>query len=249
MIFSTVTLGAWLAKSGLSWLTPKNIARAFVAICVAYCVWLAYSWAFARGEAHQAKVDQKAIAQITDERDNAIRARDNAIAELKEYKAAYLQWYNTTRVANENLAKQNKALVQDLSNRLAAAEKRAQDLKDKNDDIPKYIPPAADITLPAGFVSLYNLSLEAPGQSSGDGISFGLGQDAGSPSGITLSQFAAVARWNNAEAVRRGVIIRLWQEWYITSKQQFTEAQQKAAEDIPRLPSENQPVSNSVVPE
>lgn len=224
-------LGKWL----FSKLTLRNILYLILLVFAIYGGWKTYNWIYDRGASAQAAIDKPII-------DGAVKTRDEAVATKNEYVAAYNKHVAETKEANARLKADNEATVKKLSDRLAKAEADAKRKQGLLDAIPKYIPPSADPVLPVGFVSLWNLSLEgsAPGaDASVHGISGGPGEGNGAPSGITLSEYAyQVGIPNNVEAVQRGVIIRSWQTWYEETKQQFTEAQRKKAEAIPRIPAD-----------
>lgn len=247
MSLSLVTLFfSGLGKKILPLITPTNIARVIGAILLLIGLYMVYDAIYDRGYGVGQKDEKEAhaeeMARMQTALNEAVEARTKAEAELKGYKDSYDAWYTTTRVENERLAQQNAALAARLQVRLIAAEERARRYKELADDIQQFIPASADTYLPYGFVSLYNLSLEAPSAAAVDQLSFGTAGNVGAPSPVTLSQFASVSIWNNAEAVQRGVIIQQWQDWYANAKQNFDEAQQRAAEAIPRLqenPSED----------
>lgn len=225
-------LGEWL----LSKLTLRNIFY-FILLCLAvYGGLKTYNWIYDRGATAQAAIDKPII-------DKANGERDQAVATKNEYVAAYNKHVTETTAANKLLAEQNAATVKGLEAKVAKAEAesaRKQKLLDQIDD---YVPPAADVSLPVGFVRLYGLTLEegsaAEGSPAGNGVSFRPGEAAAAPSGLTLSGFTQeIIGPNNIEAVQRGVIIRGWQTWYEETKHQFTEAQRKKAEAIPRVPAD-----------
>ena len=230
---------AWVGKKLLPLLTPTNIIRLITAVLLLIGIYMIYDAiydrAYAAGQKDQKELSAGEVAAANKARDDANKDKEAAQAELKTYKDTYDLWYRTTRVENERIAKENAELAARLRTRLVAAEERARRYKELADDIQKYIPASADTYLPLGFVSLYNLSLEAPSAAAVDQLSFGAEGNVGTLTPVTLSQFASVSVWNNAEAVRRGVIIRQWQEWYTENKKNFDEAQQRAAENIPRV--------------
>ena len=235
-------LAAFFGSMGdkfLKLLTPTNIIRAITAILLLIGIYMVYDAiydrAYAAGQEDQKGLSAGEVAAANARAADAEKAKKTAESTLATYKASYDEWDRTTRVVNERIAKENAELAARLRTRLVAAEERARRYKELADDIQNYIPASADTYLPLGFVSLYNLSLEAPSTAAVDQLSFGTEGNVGTLTPVTLSQLASVSVWNNAEAVRRGVIIRQWQEWYVENKQNFEEAQQRAAEAIPRL--------------
>jgi hypothetical protein len=243
--------GGWgwvlsIGKRILPKLTLRNILI-FIGICVLlYGQWKFYDWAHGRGEIKQAKADAAQIAQITSER-NELQTKYTA------YRGAFKTWVFRSELARINLAKANEKTIAEIEQRLQTSEaKRAKLQKDLKNAIPQFIPPAVDFDLPAGFVRLWNISLEGePGSTAvPGGISQSLGYDAQAASGLTLSAFSVIGVENNQECVARGEVIREWQGWYYTSRDQFTKAQQESADAIPRLPADNgdTPPSNAITP-
>jgi hypothetical protein len=222
-----VNLGKWL----LSKLTLRNIGILIALLAIAYGQYRFYNWAQDR----QYKEDKVVIDRVTGERDR-LQTKYNT------YRGAFKTWVKRSETARLALARANAQTIAEIEQRLQASEKKRSKLQeDLKHAIPKYIPPAVDYTLPAGFVRLWNISLEGepgvPAAGSG-GISESLGFDAQAPSGLTLSSFSVIGVENNQECVARGEVIREWQGWYYKSRDQFTKAQQDSANAIPRLPAD-----------
>lgn len=224
-------IGAWFVKEIWSKLTFKHLAYLVAALALAYCQYQFYQWSHTRGATAQAAADAKQIAQITGER-NDWQTR------YKAYKRAHFTWVHRSEQARLLHAKLNAENVAALEQRLAAAEVQATKTKGRTHAIPKFVPPPVDFVLPAGFVRLFNLSLEGePGSGAtvADPVSESLAFDAQAPSGTSLSAFSVVSTENNAECVARGEVIRTWQKWYEVESANFTEAQRASAAAIPQV--------------
>jgi len=233
---------AWLTKEVWSKLTFKHILIIIGALALCFAQYQFYGWSKDRGMAAQAKLDAPVIAKLTKER-NDLNTKYNA------YKQAHYTWVYRSELARLKLKAENEATNRRIEADLAKAReqlKRSQGIKY---DIPKFIPPSVDTSVPAGFVRVFNVSLEGePGSTAepfGVPGSFRLPDTA--PSGLTLSAVAEVIADNNAECVYRGKVILGWQTWYDESRASFTKAQQEAADAIPRVEGD-QPPSNAIQP-
>ena len=227
-----------IAKSIWDGITLKGILQFVAACAVAWLLYTAYNWVLERGKAQQLAEDTVIIDALKEDLAEMTTERDEAIARRDLFVSAYDKLVADTAAARKQQQEQNAATVARLERQLLAAQKDAKKKQELLDDLTTYLPEnIGSLELPAGFVSLYNLSLEGrPDQDPAfPGIPRGFQGDAAAPTGITVSDFAHVFVGNNAEAVQRGVVIKAWQDWYAESKQQFTAAQQAAAENIPRL--------------
>ncbi len=213
-------------------ITFKGVMIFLAIVVVLLCGWGTYNWIFDRG----AKSRDVEVTTLTGQ-------KDKAVADYEKYKGEYEEWVRTTKNAKEQFIREQAATIEQLQTDLAKARESSSKKEVIYRDVTKYIPAQIGDTtfMPVGFVRLWNDTLEGSGSgeaSPGNGISFGTFGPDGAASSVTLSEFSKVAGWNNDEAVQRGVIIRSWQKWYTDTKHQFTEAQRKAAEAIPRVPEE-----------
>ncbi len=216
-------------------LNPRTWLYLLLLAVVLYSGYKTYSWIYERG----AQSRQQEINTLTEQRDKAIRERNQARAEKAAYAKAWKEFVRNSEEATRQLKEENAATVNRLTARLKTLEKRSQTTRDLAHEIPQYVTPQADsrCVVPVGFVRLFNESIEGQaGTRSADGpLPEGAGGDAAAPSGLALSQVADAIVYNHDEAVRRGVIIQLWQQWYTESRDQFTKAQQLKADSIPRV--------------
>lgn len=217
-----VDLGKWL----LSKLTLRNIGVLIALIAIAYGQYRFYGWAQAR----QYEEDKVVIDRVAGERDK-IQAKYTA------YRTAFKAWVFRSETARLKMEKANAENVAKIEHELAAAKVQAAKTRGRTHEVPKYVPPSADYVLPAGFVRLYNLSLEGePGYTApADLVSEGVSFDVGAPSGLTLSAFSVISTENLSECVYRGEVIRKWQDWYVREEASFTQTQKDAAAAIPRV--------------
>jgi predicted RNase H-related nuclease YkuK (DUF458 family) len=128
---------------------------------------------------------------------------------------------HATALAQQTL--ESDEVITNLHVRVAEAQAQKQKTKTLIKEVTKYVTKEADArcTVPVGFVWLYNASLAGevagvPGSPPGD---------VDSPSGVKISEVAAVAGDNNAECVKRGKLIEAWQTWYVRNKDIYARAQ------------------------
>jgi len=201
---------------------------AIILVLVAGIGWYGYDKVVDHAKATQMAADQKVI-------DKSNADRDAAIATKNQYVAQYNKFVSDTNKAVAQQKVDQDKINADTATKLAAAEKRAAQVRTVIKQVDHYVTTTADAhcTIPVGFVQLFNGTLEANASASFPTISSGSGGLADAPSGIALSTVASIIGANNAEAVQRGVIIQQWQDWYKSSRDAFTKAQQAQADSIP----------------
>lgn len=218
----------------LTWLkslTFKDYLKFAGVLLMCYGLYQGYQFAYHKGQQaeHAVMAPQLEKAQLA-----AKKEQD----ELKDYKEQYIRWVEQSQKAQEQFAKEQKQLQQSLTEQLKAAQKRAQQREVTPRDITNYITQADDAhcTVPLTFGLLHNQSIEGtPASSAGNVLPSTAASVQNAPSSLTLSQYAAVAAYNNSEAVRRGEIIALWERWYEETKAQFEKAQQPHQGQLPPL--------------
>lgn len=177
--------------------------------------------------------------------DRGAHSRDQEVAQLQSQikqlqtdlageKAKLVKWNEDTKRANQQFAAEQETLRKGLQTQLDAANARANQRKVVIHEIPKYITAADDAAcvIPVNFTLLHNYAIEGYPPGALDQLSDAATGVQTAPSTLTLSQYAVVDQNNGSEAVRRGAIIHQWEQWYDASKDQFTRAQQSAAEAI-----------------
>lgn len=211
---------AWFAlstlKSFFQSLTVKNVLAVILVLFVAFGLYKGYRFAYERGYA--SRNDEVALlkAQLLKERQ----------------KVAALT--TASQIAEEKFKSQQTVLQQQLEQQKKQLQEQAHKREVVIREIPKYISVEDDrhCVIPVNFGLLHNQSIEGASTDSQTGLSDTAAGQRGTPSSLTLSEYAAVALYNNSEAVRRGKIIEQWEQWYDQSKAQFDQAQQAAAEAI-----------------
>ena len=126
-------------------------------------------------------------------------------------------------------------VLEDLHKRLKAAENRPPIVKTVIKEVTKYVTPSADAraVVPAGFVWYHDVAAtESPDDAAA--LAANPPADVDAPSGIALSTVATVTAFNYEECRTRGVMLDLWQQWYVRSKAEYeafskplTEAEQR----------------------
>lgn len=207
--FGKITLRQWLYFFGL--------------LAVLFVGYKGYNWVYDRG-AHSR--DQE-VAQLQSQ----IKQLQT---DLAGEKAKLVKWNEDTKRANQQFAAEQETLRKGLQSQLDAANLKANKRKVEYRDVVKYISIAddANCVIPANFELLHNWSIEGQPPGALDQLPEAASGVQGAASTIKLSELAAVNSHNNSEAVRRGAIIHQWEHWYDASKDQFTRAQQSAAEAI-----------------
>lgn len=203
-------------KPILNWFTPKRLLYLGLLCCLLFTLYKGYHWAYDRGSvSRQSEIDQLTV-DLTNER------------------TRLTVWQRETKQANETFLAQQETLRQSLQTQLDEANLRAAQRKVEYRDVYKYITQADDAAcpIPVNFGLLHNYSIEGTPPGTLDQLSDAAPGVSSAPSTLTLSQYLTVATHNNSEAVRRGDIIRQWEQWYDASKEQFEAAQRKAAEAI-----------------
>lgn len=200
--FSKITLRQWLYFA------------AFIAIL--FCTYKTYSWVFDRG-AHSRDTE---VAQLK--------------ADLEAERGKIAKWTADTKLANEKFALEQAGLRKNLQVQLDAANLKASQRKVEIREVTKYISAADDAAcrIPVAVDSLFNYAAEGTPPGALDQLSDPAPGVQATASTTTLSQLTVVATNNTSEAVRRGAVIHQWEQWYDASKEQFTRAQQSAAEAI-----------------
>jgi hypothetical protein len=184
----------------------------------------------AEGAQAQLKIDQPKI-------DAATTRATKAEAALAAYEDQVQKWRQDTASAEAQQKADNAKTLNDINQKLAAAQKRASALQTSLAQVKTHVTAKDDARciVNVGFVRVFNGSLEASSPFyAGSSVAGGIAGDDEGPSGITLSDVASIVQFNNAEAVQRGVIIKQWQAWYTQNKASFEKAQQAAAEGIPK---------------
>lgn len=203
-------------KSIFQWFTPKRLLYLALLLCLLFTGWRGYQWTYQRGaDSRQPEVDQLTTA---------LEAEKNRIS----------VWQTETKNANAVFLAQQETLRQSLQTQLDEANLRAAQRKVEYRDVVKYITAEQDAAcpIPVNFGLLHNYSIEGTPPGALDQLSDTASGVSSAASTLTLSQYLTVATHNNSEAVRRGAVIRQWEQWYDASKAQFNDAQRKAAEAI-----------------
>ncbi len=219
-MFTSFSIAAiWtVVKTFVKGMTLRQWLYVLLAVAALLGMWRFYAFAYERGQQAQHRVDAKILKDTNDK-------LASAESLLSTYRGAYKSWLNQSETAEKKLQSENKI----LSSRLDTALKNASKIASAKQkvlirEIPKFIPAAVDVSVPAGFVRLYDHALLPTASARQDGeLSFGTGFDAAAPSGLTLSGIAPVLIENNAECVVRGEVIEAWQTWYKTNKASFEE--------------------------
>lgn len=207
--FRSITLKQWLHFGLL--------------LLVLFAGYKGYSWIYDRG-AHSRD------AEVAKLQEQVSQLQTSLVAE----KAKIAKWNADTKKANEQFAAEQETLRAGLQAQLDAANLKAKQRKVEYRDVIKYISTADDAScvIPVNFELLHNWSIEGEPPGSLDQLSEAAPGVQGTASTIKLSELTAVISHNNSEAVRRGRVIKQWEQWYDASKEQFTRAQQAAAEAI-----------------
>ena len=234
--------GAGWLKVGKFLIQPRNLLRFAAIIAIVFALHKGYNWIYDRGMAKQQAIDAPIIAKLTKERNEIKGKYDTLHANVTTWKAQSAE-------ADRVFKADQKLIVDGLERQLKESErKRKQQQKDLQRDLPKYIPASVDIALPVGFLWLQNRSIEGQAAGSQNGLPGSTGVAADTPSGLTLRGYSEhILIPNNDEAVRRGEIVLGWQQWYAKTRLNFTEAQRKAAEAIPKL-EDTKPAAKPVTP-
>lgn len=194
-----------------------------------------YDWIYERGRVAQETATAALVAQLSEERDRAVEGH-------LSYRSEYLDWKSRTDAAQEQTEREYEQLVSSLTSELE--ELRNQEPEVITREIVKYIPAEVDgaVELPLGFVRLYSESLQ--GSAASDAylgpISFGSAGNVGSPSGLTLSQFADIAVHNNLACVQDRKLVHAWQRWYVSAKTIYERGQRVHWDSVP---SDTRPVT------
>ena len=111
----------------------------------------------------------------------------------------------------------------DMHEQLMEANARKDKVRIIVKEVNRYVTEKSDATvvIPRGFVWLHNASLAGQNPA----VAESEPGDVDAPSGVKLSDVAAVTASNNAECVYRGEVITLWQEWYHRQKVIHDDAQ------------------------
>ncbi len=200
----------------INWFTPKRLLYLALLCCLAFTAYKGYRWAYERGVVSR----QDEIDQLTQD--------------LNNERNRLTVWQKETKQANDTFIAQQAVLRQSLQVQLNEANLRAAQRKVEYRDVYKYITQADDAAcpIPVNFSLLHNYSIEGTPPGALDQLSDTASGLQATASTLTLSQYLTVAAHNNSEAVRRGDVIRQWEQWYDASKEQFETAQRKAAEAI-----------------
>lgn len=210
-----------------NWL--KAAGYLVLAVFVGYWGYRGYDWVYERGASHQLSIDQKKIDTLTADNKELTTERDGAIKDRDHYIATYNQFVKETKSAREQAEKDHQAALAALTKNLDTAHRNITKLKGElKDAIAQYVTPKMDdeYTVPLGFVSLYNQSIQAPTTGSGTYLAVpgSPGFLADAPSGIKASYAAGIVVDNNTECVERGKVIAGWQKWYWEHKAIFDKA-------------------------
>lgn len=175
-----------------------------------------------------AKTEQMAADQKVVDKCNA--DKKTAVDSLAYYVRQYTQLVANTKKAVADQAVAQGKIDAASAAKLADAETRAAHIRTVIKQVDHYVSHTADYrcVIPVGFVQLFNGSLEAHTGAGFPGLSDSASAVNDTPSGIKLSDLAAVDAANHAEAVQRGVIIKGWQDWYTASKANFDKAKADA---------------------
>ena len=222
-------------------ITLRGVAIFVGCLLVLWGLYSTYNWIEERG-ASRGKAETEAVLrpQIVE----LIGQRDEARAELKDFKDAYKKWADETAEADRLFKEQNELILSDLRGKLRTAQANLAKKEKLIDELETYVPAEIGaVELPVGLISLYNHSIE--GRPDTGPASYAIPEryagNAGAASGITLSEFLPILIRNNAEAVYRGRLIVAWQDWYVKNQSAFAESQQQAAATVPRLDELNTP--------
>ena len=151
-------------------------------------------------------------------REETAKAVAAAKAETKEWKDKHSaikeeqkQWQERLGEAVQTATKGQSVIISDLGEQLAAAKAQKERVKVVTKEVVRYVTQQSDsaCTVPAGFVWLYDYSLQSSGS-----VPLSKPGNVDAPSGVALSAVADVAASNNAECIERGNVIAAWQEWY-----------------------------------
>jgi hypothetical protein len=191
-------------------LTSRITGYAILLAVLAFATYKGYDYVLQKGVEQEHKVMQPKV-------DAAVAAKTKAEAELSTYKASYKQWVAESDAAALELKKQQAQIVLGLTKQLSDAKHKYAALKDQK-EVEAYVSEKsmAACTIPAGFVSLFNDSIENPEAVLVAGSTGSIGFDADAPSGVDLLAVAQATQRNNAQAMYWRAQVIAWQQWYAT---------------------------------
>lgn len=177
--------------------------------------WWCYAFVYDRG----AKSREDEISRL-------VNQRNSLMSMVEDFRLRVEAQNRSFEIATEKLRTESGTLVTDLGGGLDRAKRMANVVKTK--EITEYVTAKNDVAGPVlnGLIRLHDESAQAdsdPGAKA-TGISEGGREDAGIASGVALPDLATAIRDNYAEAIERGAVIRAWQEWYVRTKAEWTEA-------------------------
>lgn len=226
-MFSLEAIGLFF-KTFFSKLSLKGILIFLGVLLLAFGQWKFYEWAQHR----QAATDQVTINDLKGKNDQLKKQMNDETTQVET-------WKGRASKAEVDFDTLQKTTVADLQNKLSDANARAAAWEKKAKtpkEITKYVTVHDDslCTINAGFVQLFDDSIEADTTAHDAGfVSSGPGVSYGSPTTLKLSQLSSVLIHNNAEAVRRGKVIQIWQSWYTSTSANWTRVQQEIAAGVP----------------
>lgn len=191
--------------------------------------WKFYEWAQHR----QAASDQVKIT--------AVEKKNTALTDqLQSLQTQVATWERQAHKAQVDFNTLQTTTIANLQKQLHDANTRSEVWKKKAQtpkEITRYVTVKDDnlCVIHAGFVRLFNLSIEQAGPTAdgAGGLSdpAGFGDDAATA--LKLSELTGVLVHNNAEAVRRGRVIVAWQTWYQQTSAHWTQVQKAIAAGTP----------------
>lgn len=217
-----------LGKLGLDWV--KVIAVLIVLAAIGGEQWWIYNKGSDHGKTEQMASDQKVI-------DKTNKDRDAAVAEKTRYVTAYKQWVADTDAEVAKLKGEQKAIVDDLKQKLASAQVQAnKPPKVVYKEVTKYVTADDDARciLPRSVIRLYDVSIKTGQTDPGSPLSGGYFGNDSAPSGIPLSAYTGIVVANNARAVYYLKLVLAWQEWYQRNRSAYEQVRQYVIEHQPQ---------------